>query len=136
VLIGAPRSLRKRCLDPAVVVPLDRPQHPKLGTAERMHAVIAALEPRHMQSSSIQIDLLPLQRHQLADPEPVPVAQEDHRRIPLAVAPALPCRLAQLLDLGLGQVLPRSDLAVALPAQTDCSLCGGWCWARHAALPG
>src|SRR4029078_6260664 len=55
----------------------------------------------------------------------MPIGHKDHRRIPMAPAVALG-RVHQPLDLGLGQVLARAQLAVRWPFGGDCSIYGGW----------
>jgi hypothetical protein len=58
-----------------------------------------------MQRGRIEIDLLPSQVADLRRPQPVPVGHKDHAGVSVTVAIVL-CRLDQLLNLSLSQVLP------------------------------
>ena len=71
----------------------------------------AALEPPDMQAAMGEVDGVPAQRHQLGRPQPVPVGDQHHGGIAVAVA-VLPGGSDQAIDLGIGQVLARADLGV------------------------
>ncbi len=59
-------------------------------------------------------------------PEHVPVADEDHGGVAMAVAPApVTRRLHQKRDLALRQVLARAALLVAHPPRRDCPIYNG-----------
>ena len=71
---------------------------------DRMGRGRALLDPADMQAGMGEVDLIPAQVDQLADPQAVAIGDQDHGRVPVAPA-VLAGRLDQLLDLGLGQVL-------------------------------
>src|SRR5439155_5301350 len=75
-----------------LLLPVDPPQGAYLEPAERLHAVIRALAPEHLQPPRVQIDLLPAERHKLADAQAVAVGHQDHRGVPMP--PAAPRRAA------------------------------------------
>jgi hypothetical protein len=74
-------------------------QCPELGPADRMRRGQAVLQSRDMHQAGLQIDLLPAHRHELRDPEPMPVGKENERPIARTVAAHLARGLQQLLDL-------------------------------------
>ena len=84
-----------------------------------------------MQAAMGEVDGVPAQRHQLGRPQPVPVGDQHHGGIAVAVA-VLPGNSDQAGDLGVGQIFARADLGVALTARArpmgDCPIIGGW---RH-----
>ena len=69
-------------------------------------------EPRDVQEPLLEIDLVPPQRHQLADPQSVAVGEGDQGRISAAVPANSARRLDQLLDFLRRQMLPRAPFAV------------------------
>jgi hypothetical protein len=68
------------------------------------------LQPGDVQQALAEVHLIPCERAKLADPQPVPIRDQDHGRIPVAVAPPLLGRAYQRLDLGGRQVLARASL--------------------------
>jgi hypothetical protein len=52
---------------------LDPPQRAYFDAAQRLHAIVAALAPDYLQPPGFEIHLLPPQRDQLAQSEPMPV---------------------------------------------------------------
>src|SRR6516162_3225079 len=74
----------------------------------------AALEPGDMEQTTREIDLAPFEPAQLADAQAVPVGDEDHRGITMAVATALASRGDQRLDLHRRQVFAWPAIDVAL----------------------
>jgi hypothetical protein len=70
-----------------------------------------------------EVDLVPAQIHKLRSPQAVPEGHEDYRRVTVPVAIALGCR-DELVDLGLGQMLPRSQFSVGATARCNCSFYG------------
>jgi len=75
---------------PGRLLTADLAPRPDFATAERLHAVIAALAPDHLQPAGFEVHLSPLQRYKLADAQAVPISHQDHRRIPVPVPPPLP----------------------------------------------
>ena len=93
---------------PASLLALQRAQRAHLFPADLLHARHAVLHPTHVHHAMREIDLIPSQRAQLADAEPVPERDQDHGRIAQPVAPlALLGRRDQPLDLLRRQVLAR-----------------------------
>src|SRR5262249_23258046 len=80
-----------------------------------MDRLRAPLEPAHMQTAVGKVDGVPPQRDELARPQPVPVGDQHHGGIAVAVA-VLPGRGDQAIDFGVGQILARADSSVALTA--------------------
>jgi hypothetical protein len=78
-----------------------------------------------MQNGAVEIDLLPTKVHDLGGPQPMPKGDQDHRRIPMPVTVS-PGRGHEGLDLVLGQVLTRAQVAVLGPLRRDCSFCDSW----------
>ena len=62
----------------------------------------------------MKMHLVPAQVAQLRRPQAVPVGDQDHGGVAVAVAVGLG-GLDQLLDLGLGQMLARAQLGIRLP---------------------
>src|ERR1019366_7973323 len=86
---------------------------------------LSILDPANVQSGGIEIALLPAQVDNFGCPQAMPILNEDHRRISVAVSVALR-GLDELLNLGFGQVLAAAKLTV-WPAQwANCSFLGGW----------
>ena len=75
-----------------------------------MRARSAVLDSTNMQGGRFEIDLAPLQVAQLRRPQTVPVSDQDHRRVPVAV------------DLTLGKVLASTKLGILAPARCNCSI--------------
>src|SRR5262249_2009713 len=59
-----------------------------------------------------QLDLRPLQIAQLGCPQAVAIADQDHSRVPMAVAAGLPGGRHQALDLGRGPVLAGANWGI------------------------
>lgn len=59
----------------------------------------AVLESRHMDQAGLQVDLIPAQRHELGDPEAMPVGNQNKRPIARAVTADLAGGLQEPLDL-------------------------------------
>src|SRR6516162_1360312 len=64
-----------------------------------MRTALAALQPVNMHATELQVDLIPAQRHQLADAQSVTIGEQDHRRVAMAVATPSASRHHQLVDL-------------------------------------
>jgi hypothetical protein len=85
----------------------------------------ALLDPADMQRGGPEVHLLPSQVYQFGRAKTVAVGHEDHRGVPVPPA-ALPGRIHQPPDLGLGQVLAGTELAVRGPLRSNCSVYDGW----------
>jgi hypothetical protein len=72
------------------------------------------LQPRDVQQACFQIHLVPAQRDELRDAQPMPVGDEDQRAIARTVAAELARGLQELLDLIGGQVLALAPRGVGL----------------------
>jgi hypothetical protein len=70
---------------------------------------------------SVEMDLLPAEGHQLADPQRVPECHEDQQPIADRVA-AVPGSGQQLIDLSLSQVLALPIVGVLGTTTTNCRL--------------
>src|SRR5204862_5999067 len=98
-----------------------------------MLALSPALQPVDVQMCSGEIHLVPAQRHQLADPEPMAEGNEDHGGVAIPPAPPLARCLHQSIDLGLVEILTWPDLGILLPLRrrvppyncSDFSVSGG-----------
>jgi len=66
-----------------------------------------------VQEPLAKIRLIPAQRTKLADAQAVPIGEEDHRRVAVAVASSLPRRGDQRLDLGRRQIFARAQRGIA-----------------------
>jgi hypothetical protein len=85
----------------------------------------ALLDPANMQTSMGEIDLVPAEIHQLADPQAVAISDQDHGGIAMAPAVVAGC-LDQLLDLGASQMFPGSIGGIRTPFRCDCPINGCW----------
>src|SRR6266704_4432329 len=90
------------------------PQRPQFAIAEVMCRWIAILDPANANRLLHEINLVPLQPDQLARPQPVSIGEQDRGGIAMPIATALLGNRHQLLDLGLGQVFPRTPRANCL----------------------
>jgi hypothetical protein len=93
--------------------------------------------PVRSHSSLPKIDLIPAERAQLGDAQPVAVGDQDHGGIAVPV-PVLPCGADQALDFSGGQVFAGAALGVGNRPGRNCpiftSWYGGWGQvARHRA---
>ena len=116
-----------------LLLPLKPAQGPQLPAGQWMDRLGAAFEPPDMQAAVGKIDGVPPQRHQLGRPQAVPIRDQDHGRITVAVA--IPRGGGnQAGNLGVGQILARTDLGVTFAARrhraiANCPNNGDW---RHA----
>ena len=79
-----------------------------------------------------EVDRVPAQRHQLGRPQAVPIGDQHHGGVAVAMA-VLPGGSDQASDLAVGEVLAGADLGIAFaarraPAIVNCPNNGGW---RH-----
>src|SRR5262249_24944031 len=80
------------------------------------------LEPTNVKPLVREVHLRPLEAAELAHTQAVPVGEQDHGRVPVAVAPALASDFDELIHLGFGQVLPGSEIGVG--SADDCPIYG------------
>ena len=81
------------------------PDQAKLVSLQPVDAWRAVLGPPDVYRGSLEIKLLDRESDQLGDPQCVPECQKDEQLVPNRVA-GLAGGLAELLDLGFGQVFP------------------------------
>src|SRR6516162_11394558 len=90
-----------------------------------MHARHAVLDAGDMQKTMHQVRLLPPQRTQFGRSEAMPVGEQDHGRVPVAMAVAAGS-LHKPFDLTLRQVLTLAVVRVGQATSANCSLYRGW----------
>src|SRR6516165_5963220 len=90
-----------------------------------MHAWHPALDAGDMQETMRQVYLLPPERAQFGRPEAMPVGQQDHGRVPMAMA-VIPGSLHKPFDLTLRQVFTLAVMGVGQTTSANCSLYRGW----------
>ena len=69
-----------------------------------------------MQAAIGEVDGVPAQRHQLGRPQPMPIGDQHHGGVAVAVA-VLPGSSDQPGDLAVGQVLAGADLGITFAAR-------------------
>src|SRR5262249_41607181 len=115
-----------------LLLALETAQGPQLSAGQWMDRLGAAFEPPDMQAAMGEVDGVPAQRHQLGRPQPVPVGDQDHGRITVAVT--IPSGGGnQAGNLAVGEVLAGANLGVSFAARrvraiANCPNNGGW---RH-----
>ena len=80
----------------------------------------ARLDSADVQGRGFEVDLIPPQVHDFGRSQAMPVGHQDHAGVAVAVAIALG-RRDQPLDLMLGEVFARPQVAVAPPPRGNCS---------------
>lgn len=100
---------RVRCL---WIKPCDFPQGADLRRVQGVGAGGTVLSPTHVQQALLEVDLVPAEADKFAHSQPVPVGDEDHGAVPLPMPAGFPRRIANELDLGLGEVLAGTKLCV------------------------
>jgi hypothetical protein len=85
----------------------------------------ARLDSADVQGRGFEVELIPPQVDQFGGPQAMPIGDKDHNGVPVAVAVALR-RRDQPLDLMLGEVFARPQVAVSAPPRRNCSFYGGW----------
>ena len=89
-----------------------------------MGAGSALFDPADVQVSRFELDLIPAQVHEFGSTQAVAVGHEDHGGVPMAPPVSL-ARIHEPLDLSLGEVLARPQVAIGAPPGSDCSVYGG-----------
>src|SRR5215467_2508975 len=56
------------------------------------------LPPADMEDAALEVDLLPAQGHEFGHPEPMPIGEKHHGRVPMAMPPEPPCGRDQRVD--------------------------------------
>jgi hypothetical protein len=100
VVNGDPRSLTKTKGDERAF-PMKPPQRPQLVALDRGRARRAVLDPADVEQRAVEVDQVPTQIADLGGPEAVPVGEQDHGRVTMAV-PVASGGLEQGLDLAGG----------------------------------
>jgi hypothetical protein len=62
-----------------------------------------------VQTAGVKLGLMPLQIAKLGSPKPVPVGDQDHGGVPVAVSTMLARGLDQPLDLAAGEIAPGAN---------------------------
>jgi hypothetical protein len=92
-------------------LPLEPAERPQLVTLQRMDRRRATLHPPDMQPGLVEVHLAPTEVADFGRPQTMPVRNQDHRRITMAIAVALG-RVEQLVNLGWCQVLTGAQFGV------------------------
>ena len=100
-----------RCLQ---VVAEQLAQGPDFRTAQRMGARQPVLAPSDMQKPLTQIHLVASQADQFRNAQSMPVGDQNHRGVPVTMAPELSGCGNQPVDLGRCQVLAAAALGIGL----------------------
>ena len=113
-----------------LLLPLKPAQGPQLPAGLWMDRLGATFEPPDVQTAMGEVDGVPAQRDELGRPQPVPVGDQHHGGIAVAIA-ILPASIDQAGNLAIGEVLAGADLGVTFaarraPAIANCPNNGGW----------
>ena len=87
-----------------LLLALELPQSTQFIAHDGVNAIDAALEAPDVQIALAPVDLVPAQVDQLADPQAMPVSDQDHQAVAMTVV-VLPSRLHEPLDFVSGQIL-------------------------------
>ena len=99
---------------------------PKFVPPNGMGAGCPLLGPANRQRRVIEVDLVPTQVDKFRRSQAVPVGQQHHGGIAVAVSVGLG-GLRQALDLGIGQILPGPQLSVrSAQWRRNCSIYSSW----------
>ena len=71
----------------------------------------AVFAPVHVQTSMIEVNRIPAERHQFGRAEAMAISDQDHGRVAMPM-PVVTSRCDQLLDLFGGQVLAAADFGI------------------------
>ena len=77
-----------------------------------MDIVNPALRSLNMQSATVEVNLIPAQAADFRSAQPVPVRNQDHGSVAMAIAGSLAGSLLEPLDLPFGQVFPGPELGI------------------------
>jgi hypothetical protein len=109
-----------------LLLTLSAPKRAQFIANDRVRRRRPLLDATDVQGGGREVDLLPSQIDQLAGPKAVAVGDEQHRAIAAAIAIAPSCG-QELLDLRLGEVLTRAQLAIWSVGRLNCSISGSRC---------
>src|SRR5215207_7548447 len=104
---------------------LELTQGAQLPSPEWVDAGHAVLDPPDVQQAVLEVDLIPAQRAQLGDAQPVPIGDLDHGGIAVPV-PVLACGGDQALDFLGGQVFAWSALGLGHGPWRNCPILRDW----------
>jgi hypothetical protein len=110
-LNGAPRSDVNTNADLDSCSRWEPPQGAQFVTKDRMGAWGALFDPADVQISRFELDLIPAQVHEFGSTQAVAVSHEDHGGVSVAPPVSL-ARIHEPLDLSLGEVLARPQVAI------------------------
>ena len=96
-----------------VLLALKPAQGPQLPTGQGMNRFGAAFDAADMHAAMGEVDGVPAQRHQLGRPQAVPVGDQHHGGVAVAMA-VLPGSIDQTTNLAIGEVLAGADSALRL----------------------
>ena len=112
---------------------LEPAQRPQLTTRQGVNGWRAALRAVDVKPAVGEVDGVPAQRHQLCRPQPVPVGDQHHGSVAVAMA-VEGGRRDHAGHLGVGEVLAYPNLGVlASPRRgllDHCPIYGGWRYQR------
>ena len=97
-----------------VLLPLQAAQRPQFRPPSGCVAGVAGLAPADVQIGTAEVHLIPAQIDKLTRPQAVPVGDQDHGRIAVAVAVVLG-GIDQPLHLLLSEMLARAQFGIWLP---------------------
>jgi hypothetical protein len=80
--------------------------------AQRMDVINPALRSADMQSATVEVNLIPPQAADFRGAQPVPVRNQDHGSVAMAIAGSLAGGLLEPLDLPFGQVFPGPEFGI------------------------
>ena len=99
-----------------VLLALEPAECPQLAAGQRVDRLRAALEHGSLRAAMGKVDRVPAKRDQFARPQAVPIGDQDHGGVTMAIT--IPRRGSdQALDFALGQVFARAEFRVTAAAR-------------------
>ena|SRR5712691_4503006 len=92
------RALGKKDVPTLWLLAVETAKIADLAAAHRVHTWHSVLDAPHVEEPVRQVDLIPAQRAQLGWSKPVPICDENHRRVAVPVPPVLARRFPEQLD--------------------------------------
>ena len=111
-----PAALANEDMSLARVFAPQSAQSADLIATDRMHAWHSMLGSAHVQAALVEFDLMPFEAADFRSPQPVPISDQDHGCIAMAVPTDLAGGVHESLDFALGEV-----------AALDCEAFDAWC---------